>query len=270
MRILKSITDRLYKRNQNYLAVLVGGTGTGKSYAGLKFCEKIDPSFNISRVVFSPEEFMALLNAGTLKKGNAILFDEIGVGMDARSFMQFSNKAMSYILQTFRWENLAVIFTVPSLAFLDTNARRLVHAVIETVEIDYKNNLCMVKYLRSQNNPRATSTKKEVYHKYPKYRMAKGGFQTVTKMRVGLPSQKLLDTYEEKKQAFGVKLREDLEKDFKYKQQKLTQKQEKLSPQQIADRIRSNPKKYKNVTIANISAEFNVGDTVARRVRTMV
>ena len=67
--VLKRIRKRLKKTNQNFLGVICGQTGSGKSYSALTICKEIDPSFDIDRVTFTPEQFMELLNSGKLKKG---------------------------------------------------------------------------------------------------------------------------------------------------------------------------------------------------------
>ena len=79
--VIQEIRKR-FERNKNWLAVCCGETGSGKSYSALHIAETIDPSFNAKRVVWSVQEFLALLNTDTLKRGNMIVFDEAGVGSE--------------------------------------------------------------------------------------------------------------------------------------------------------------------------------------------
>ena len=80
---IKSRVDR----NQNYVMLFVGQTGTGKSYAAMSLAEHVDPNFNINRVVFTADEFIAILNQDkTMVKGSVIMWDEAGVGMPAREW----------------------------------------------------------------------------------------------------------------------------------------------------------------------------------------
>jgi len=141
-----AIKNRLNKENRNWLCAITGDTGSGKSYTALRIGEILDPGFSISSVAFDPKEFITLVKNGKkgdnggfipLTKGSIIIFDEAGVGMAAREWQSIQNKLMGYILQTFRFKNYGVIFTVPDLSFIDVQARKLFHNYIKTREIDY-------------------------------------------------------------------------------------------------------------------------------------
>jgi len=67
--IIDEVTRRIHRQNKNWLAIVCGETGGGKSYSALTIAEVIDPEFSIDRVVFSAEEFMALLNSGDCTPG---------------------------------------------------------------------------------------------------------------------------------------------------------------------------------------------------------
>ena len=49
------------KKNQNYMLLITGGTGSGKSYSAIEIALDMDKTFNIDRVVFTAIEFMNLL-----------------------------------------------------------------------------------------------------------------------------------------------------------------------------------------------------------------
>jgi len=107
---------------------------------------------------------MALLNSGELHTGNMIIFDEAGVGIPSREWYSISNKVISYILQTFRRENLGVMFTTPSLDFIDSQARKLFHSYLETKHINREEKYVTLKYMNIQNNPKEG----KIYYKYPR------------------------------------------------------------------------------------------------------
>jgi hypothetical protein len=188
------------KNNKNLLAVFLGQTGSGKTYASLRYAEMIDKEFNIDRVVFSTKEFMNVLNSG-LKSGSVVVYDEIGVGHAARQWYSMANQMFNYILQTFRHRNIIVLFSTPDIGFLDKGARKLLHLTFETVGIDKENNLCVCKPLLTQNNP----TYSKIYRKYPVI-IRKGRQQTIKRIAFDLPSQELIDKYEEKKSEYTKKL----------------------------------------------------------------
>lgn len=204
--IIQEIRDRLYKKNQNWLSIICGATGSGKSYSALKFATEIDPEFTVStvreRVVFTPQQFMALLNSGTLKEGSCIIWDEAGVGIPAREWQSISNKLINYITQTFRTDNLAVIFTTPSFEFVDTNLRKLFHAYIETMHIDRYHNVCIVKYKKLQYNP----WMKKSYAKYPITMTGK-----LNEIAIRKPSAKMCHEYDAWRDVYSKELKTDVE-----------------------------------------------------------
>ena len=201
-----SIMMRMMEHNQNWLCLVVGGTGSGKSYLALKIAEELDSTFNASRVAFNAEEFMSILNDGQLQKGCFIIFDEAGVGMSAREWFSLSNKALNYVLQTFRFRNIGVIFTTPDMGFIDVNARKLFHTYVETIRIDRNMKVCVAKVMEMQNNPKMG----EQYTKYPRQLG-----EVMKRYCFHLPSKDLIKAYELKKTEYGLKLQRDIGQELK-------------------------------------------------------
>jgi len=200
--ILNRIRKRITKHNKNALILICGGTGSGKSLSAIKIAREINPKFDIrEHLVFTAKEFMKLLNSGTLKKGDCLIWDEAGVGLPARQWYSILNKAVSYVLQTFRHQNLCVIFTTPNISFVDISLRRLFHYYFETVVIDFKRNICILKPFEIQMNPRLSKP----YTKYPRTRK-KGRIIKLTRLDIKLLNQKDIDLYEGMKQRFTKQL----------------------------------------------------------------
>jgi len=59
--LTRYVKRRLYEYNKNWLAIICGETGSGKSYSALKIAETVDPTFSPERIVFSSEQFVRLL-----------------------------------------------------------------------------------------------------------------------------------------------------------------------------------------------------------------
>src|SRR3990167_817951 len=76
--LCKNIWTAVHKDNENYILMIEGMPGKGKSYAALKLGEALDRNFTIKNVVFSVGEFLALLNE-TPPKGSVIVWDESGI-----------------------------------------------------------------------------------------------------------------------------------------------------------------------------------------------
>ncbi len=210
--LIEYIKTRI-KHNQNFLAVIVGPTGSAKSYAAVRLCEALDPTFNIDRVAFSAHEFTMILK-GLIEKiaegkkiaGSAICFDEAGVGLSSRDWYSTQNKIFNAILQTFRRENLIVFFTVPDFSFIDSQARKLFHMIIETNGIIRKRQVARLKPLRISVSKRTG----KVYMIYPRF-WTKEGILRLNLVEVYKPTLRLRKDYEAKKLYYGHMLIKDAE-----------------------------------------------------------
>ena len=242
------VRKRLLEQNKNWLAVFTGPTGSGKSFCALTTARQIDPEFNIERVVFKIEDLMDLLNSGRLKKGNAIVFDEAGVGIPAREWYSISNKAMGYLMQTFRNLNLAVILTTPNLSYIDTQIRGLFHAHIETERIDRKARKVEAKYCFI----RATSRTGKIYYKYPRIFSALGKETIVDAIRIPAPDTKLIKAYEKKKTEFTQQLNMDIYSDIKGMTKTASGHARKLNPIHLSYIMRLKKQKYSHREIRKL------------------
>lgn len=209
------------KNNKNFMCFIGGPTGSGKSTSSLRIAQLLDPNFSQDRIVFTPLEFMQLLNGGTLSKGSVIVFEEAGVTMNNRNWQSTVNKMMNFVAQTFRHRNYIVIFNSPHMDFVDSATRKLFHAKFETLSIDKKKKQVVLKPLLLQYNADMRKT-------YMKYLQFTSPGRTATKLerwRIDLPTPDLLEAYELKKTAFTDKLNNDLMRELENVQSK---EQEKL------------------------------------------
>lgn len=214
------------KQNKNFLGIITGQTGSGKSYSALKFGESIDPDFNIDRVVFSPLEFMRIMKNGKLKPGSVIVFDEAGVGMSAQEWQSVQNKLINFVLQTFRHKNYVVLFTTPNFGFVASQSRKLFHCHMETVGIDHNNKVCRVKPLLIQINQRSG----KMYYKYLRVKTDRG-LIPIKRVCFSMASPELIAAYEEKKTDYTRKLNQDILAQLELKSSNvkpLTKKQEQV------------------------------------------
>lgn len=196
---------RLHHFNKNWLAIICGETGSGKSYSALSLAEDIGRVF----IVFNALEFMKLLNSGSVKKGDVIIFDEAGVGLSARDWYTIQNKILGSVLQTFRNMNIAVIFTTPNLSFIDVQARKLFHSYLETKFIDRDKKVSWLKPYDIQVNSRLD----KVYYKSPRFEV-EGKEVSLNHIGVSLPSPELVKRYEEMKTEYTKKLNENALKEL--------------------------------------------------------
>ena len=127
--VIKTFLRRRILANKNCLILVVGQTGSGKSYFALELARQLDPTFTIDRCVWDSIKLSRLL-AGKLPSGSAIIGDELGIFMSARDWQKKENKALSKAMQTIRFMNHYIIFTVPKESMIDVNARKLFHFIV--------------------------------------------------------------------------------------------------------------------------------------------
>ena len=204
--LIQYIKDRIFNKNKNFFMILVGSTGSGKSYSALRLAELIDSSFNIDRCCFKAKEFMQqvnlLVNSENIDtRGKVVMWDELGVEHSAREFMTISNRVINYFFQTSRNLNLVVIMTVPLLSFIDSNTRKLAHCIAETQSINQRNKQVTLKLKMLQTN---VMTGKE-YPKYLRYKK-NNKLQVIKKLKIGMPSKEIKEPYEIKKLDFNKEL----------------------------------------------------------------
>jgi hypothetical protein len=207
------VQDRTVNKNRNWLCIVCGETGSGKSYSAISLAKLIDKEFNIDKLVFKADDFLKLLNSGKLKRGDCIIWDEAGVGLPSREWYSISNKAIGYLLQTFRNLNLAVIFTTPNLGYIDNQARCLFHSYIQTERIDYKKNIAVCKLFFVD----VDSKKGKVYYKYPRFNIqTPDGYSkmvVIKELYIDKPTDDLIKAYELKKKAYTTQLNLGLERE---------------------------------------------------------
>jgi hypothetical protein len=112
------------------LFVYDGAEGSGKSVKAMQDAYYCDPTFNIDRVVFTPNAFRkAIMGA---KKYQAIVYDEAYTGLSSRATMSLINRTLIKMLAEIRQRNLFVFVLMPCFFDLDKyvalwRSRALVH-----------------------------------------------------------------------------------------------------------------------------------------------
>ncbi len=158
---VRGILRRVLQSNKDYIGVFCGQRGSGKSYSALSLAEKLDPGFNIDRVVFTAEDFIMLIRKD-LPHGSVIIWDEVGVEFDNRKFQSILNKIINDALLIMRTKRLIVLMTVPSFGMFDSKGRAHTVSYFECKSVDQRNNVVKTKMLRIQQNPRDG----KIYNKY--------------------------------------------------------------------------------------------------------
>jgi hypothetical protein len=130
----KKVIPDLHKKDKDCIVAVDGKEGSGKSTLGLQWCKYIDPTFNLDRVCFTPEEFREAIYKA--KPGQAVMFDEAFTGFSSRAALSGVNRTLISLMMQIRQKNLFVMIILPTFFLLDKyisifRTRVLVH-VYET------------------------------------------------------------------------------------------------------------------------------------------
>ena len=127
---LDLIKDKVCNDEWDWVFIIDGVERGGKSHLAQQIAYYLDPGFDTSRIVFTPEEFVnAVVNA---KKNQAIIFDEALRGLSARSAISQINRAIVRMMAEMGQKNLFIFIVLPSFFDLDRitalhRARTLIH-----------------------------------------------------------------------------------------------------------------------------------------------
>lgn len=262
----------MYRNNQNFLCVVYGATGTGKSYSCLKLCEMIDPKFKVDNVVFDAEQFIALVKSGKLKKGSAILFEELGVAANARNWYKQENMILSFITQVFRTKNFVVFYTVPRLEFVDMQIAKLVHAHIEALKVDRSRKKNIVKVY---DPVQYDSKKNKWFRHYPVFRKNNKTYK-INKYVLAKVWNKTAKEYEKKRDVYLTKITQDASNYFEKQKDKIEKKHyNQKEIVDITDEIIRDREDYMDDSLnrfyqSKVMARFKCGSPNAKRIKSAV
>jgi energy-coupling factor transporter ATP-binding protein EcfA2 len=201
---------RIYRHNKNNLVIVCGETGSGKSWRALRIAELLTAQHGNIHIVFKTHEFFKLLDAGKIKKGDVVIWEEGGVEASNRNWYTEQNKVINYAFQTMRHRNFSLIMTVPSIKYIDSGLRSLFHVYIESLFVDKDMDACKCRVLKFQHNPLQGKT----YHKYFRLKNDDGSHIIAKRIWVDAPSKELVEEYEKQKMAYTNELYKESLKDI--------------------------------------------------------
>lgn len=231
----RKIWDRVHKEDKNYMCIVCGQTGEGKSEFGLRLCELLDPNFSKDQVAFELDEFMSLVEDRSYDEGSAILFDEVGVALDAATHYDQDQLKINRILQTWREQNRILVMTAPHIRLIQKKSRGLLHGQFDMKTIDLEHHMSTAFYRHFSQD---TDTG-DVWKKNPRLRdptdHATKQYQTVSLYK---PSPDLVDPYQEKKIAFNDRLNKQVKEEVMPDEDEPdVDPEDKLSPSEVAHKL---------------------------------
>ena len=219
-------------------------------------------TFDVKNIVFTVSELLDRLNSNELVKGDVIIFDEVGVAANSRKWQSATNMALNYLVQTFRYLNLTVLFSCPSFDFIDIAVRKLFHGLLETMCLDARHNHCVAKFKNLQFNP----VMGKLYYKYPVIY----GKKCYT-LRVGLASVQLRHAYEKMQKSYKNTLKVDIGDSIskkKTEEKKNNKEDEKIAEAELIEKVKKELKEKKlRPTIDNVYAVSGLTRDKARALK---
>ncbi len=112
--------------NHNTSAVIItdGRSGYGKTTISFQSCITVDPSFDLSKVHYTPKTFLeggeGKVGLANCKRGDALCFDEAML-LSSRSALSQINKMIIQAMSMIRSKQIYVFFNVNSIFDLDRN-----------------------------------------------------------------------------------------------------------------------------------------------------
>lgn len=116
---LDNVQERVLKKDRDFVCVVDGEEGCGKSVLAMQFASLLSPGFNLEHVVFNSQDFIRLIRDPKTKKGTCIVLDEAFNAANARASLSDINRAMIALATEMRQKNLFVILVLPTFFDLD-------------------------------------------------------------------------------------------------------------------------------------------------------
>ena len=113
----KKVIPTLTKKDEDYIFIIDGDERSGKSTFGMQLGKYIDPSLDLDRVCFTPDEFKKAITTAT--KGQCVIFDEAFRGLGSSSALSEVNRILKSMMMEMGQKNLFVIIVLPTFYLLE-------------------------------------------------------------------------------------------------------------------------------------------------------
>lgn len=116
---LDKVKKRVLTKDRDYVAVIDGEEGVGKSVLAQQIAAYLDPNFNLDKIVFNSDNFLKIIKDKNTKKGDCIVLDEAYSAANSRASLSEVNRAMVGVATEMRQKNLFIILVLPTFFDLD-------------------------------------------------------------------------------------------------------------------------------------------------------
>jgi len=114
------VRPSLEKKDKDWVLLIDGYEGAGKSTLGMQIGAYFDPTLNLNNVCFTAEEFKnSVVNA---KKGQCVIYDEAVTGLSSADSIRKVGRILRSMMMQMRQKNLLVIIILPTIFDLNKYA----------------------------------------------------------------------------------------------------------------------------------------------------
>ena len=113
MRFLDKVRQRVGKKDKDFVVIIDGYEGSGKSTLGLQMARYVDPTLTLDHVCMTVDNFKRAVI--TAKKGQAVIYDEAVTGLTAGDSISRVGKVLKSMMMQMRQKNLFVIVILPTI-----------------------------------------------------------------------------------------------------------------------------------------------------------
>lgn len=260
------IKAKTTEENQSFPTLVVGQTGSAKSWCTLRLCCEIDPDFQLDgnwffRALDFYKEFNRYYKDKENKKRSKIwVLDEAGVDFSSDEWQSKTNKIFAKVFSTARFRNYIFFGTVPFTSFISKKIRQL---------MQYRMTANYVQKVKGVERaiivPRCLqwNERKEDFYYHKLIKIMPGGNEIdINRILLPKPYKKIRDEYEKRREEFSDNLDDELLDQLE--QVIDTNKPLKPNHQKLIDCVKAGMKQRE------IAEEMDLAyDTVINNIRTL-
>jgi len=112
-----NIRKAVITKDRDFVMIIDGEEGSGKSVLAQQVAKKLDPKFNMENICFNADQFISRLKKAP--KYSCIILDEAFSSANSRSSLTEVNRSLIGVATEMRQQNLFVIIVIPSFFDLD-------------------------------------------------------------------------------------------------------------------------------------------------------
>ena len=263
--------ERRIAQNRSILALFVGPTGSGKSYAAITTALHFSKRFTVDNIVFDVQGFVKLIQHGNLQHGDVVIFDDAGLNINSRTWQSLQNNIFSMVTQSFRYQQIITLITTPDWSYIDWQVRNLFDIFFEATDVQG----LMKPFLHV---PSPMMGDRRPWRTYPKIQ-ENGKIQKLKLIEFSLAPQSILEEYEVKKKQHL----EEYYRRFEH-QLELSERMEQLKEEILVNKIQLEESKrklehdreqrnqeilkmlLKGIPRKEIAQKFNISEKTVQRV----